>query len=65
MIPILRAVPATIFLKAENENGITKILGELASEYGVTFDISDVLGDKIKLYIWENNLRPVTRAFER
>ena len=57
------ATPANIYLKAENVNSITKVLESEAIAEGVTFDISDVADDDIAIYIWEDNLKPVTLPF--
>ena len=57
------ATPASVYLKAENANGITKISASEAVREGVTFNISDVADDDITLYIWEDNLKPVTLPF--
>ena len=59
------ATPANIFLKAENANGISKIMCEPSSANGVTFNTSDVASDNMRIYIWENNLAPVTYPFVR
>ncbi len=59
------ATPANICLKAENANGISKIMYEPSSANGVTFNISDVASDDMRIYIWENNLAPVTYPFVR
>ena len=59
------ATPANIYLKAENANGISKIMYEPSSANGVTFNTSDVADNDITLYIWENNLAPVTYPFVR
>ena len=32
---------------------------------GVTFNTSDVASDDMRIYIWENNLAPVTNPFVR
>ena len=58
------ATPASVYLKAENANGITKIMYEPSSANGVTFNTSDVANDDMRIYIWENNLAPVTLPFE-
>ena len=57
------ATPASVYLKAENANGITKVSASEAVREGVTFNISDVADDDITLYIWEDNLKPVTLPF--
>ena len=57
------ATPANIYLKAENANGISKIMYEPSSANGVTFNTSDVASDDRRIYIWENNLAPVTLPF--
>ena len=57
------ATPANIYLKAENANGISKIMYEPSSANGVTFNTSDVASDDMRIYIWENNLAPVTLPF--
>ena len=59
------ATPANIYLKAENANGISKIMYEPSSANGVTFNTSDVANDDMRIYIWENNLAPVTYPFVR
>ncbi len=59
------ATPANIYLKAENANGISKIMYEPSSANGVTFNTSDVASDDMRIYIWENNLAPVTYPFVR
>ena len=57
------ATPASVYLKAENANGITKVSASEAVREGVTFNISDVAVDDITLYIWKDNLKPVTLPF--
>ena len=57
------ATSASVYLKAENANGITKVSASEAVREGVTFNISDVADDDITLYIWEDNLKPVTLPF--
>ena len=57
------ATPASVYLKAENANGITKVSASEAVREGVTFNISDVADDDITLYILEDNLKPVTLPF--
>ena len=57
------ATPASVYLKAENANEITKVSASEAVREGVTFNISDVADDDITLYIWEDNLKPVTLPF--
>jgi hypothetical protein len=59
------ATPANVYLKAENANGISKIMYEPSSANGVTFNTSDVASDDMRIYIWENNLAPVTYPFVR
>ena len=59
------ATPANIYLKAENANGISKIMYEPSSANGVTFNTSDVASDDMRIYIWENNLATVTYPFVR
>ena len=59
------ATPANIYLKAENANGISKIMYEPSSANGITFNTSDVASDDMRIYIWENNLAPVTYPFVR
>ena len=48
-----------------NANGISKIMYEPSSANGVTFNTSDVANDDMRIYIWENNLAPVTYPFVR
>ena len=48
-----------------NANGISKIMYEPSSANGVTFNTSDVASDDMRIYIWENNLAPVTYPFVR
>ena len=38
---------------------------EPSSADGVTFNTSDVASDDMRIYIWENNLAPVTYPFVR
>ena len=59
------ATPASVYLKAENAGGISKIMYEPSSANGVTFNTSDVASDDMRIYIWENNLAPVTYPFVR
>ena len=59
------AVSANIYLKAENGSKITKILSKPSTLDDITFDISDVAEDDVRLYIWNDKLRPVTFSFVR
>lgn len=59
------ATPANIYLKAENAKVISRIMYEPSSANGVTFNTSDAASDDMRIYIWENNLAPVTYPFVR
>ena len=62
---LLLMVVMSVTLLAENANGISKIMCEPSSANGVTFNTSDVASDDMRIYIWENNLAPVTYPFVR
>lgn len=57
---------AKVFIKSESGNVINKISTGSVSTEGTTIDLSDVAStDNVSLYIWDNNLKPITYPFVR
>ena len=61
------AAPANIFLSARNADGVvTHVNAQQSSADGVTFRLDDVDdGDITRIYLWDENLRPLSKAFQR
>ena len=59
------AAKGNVFLGTTNADGITSIIRP-TSEDGTTFDMTDIPRDNVtRVYVWEENLKPVTNPFER